>query len=185
MATWDNIKIRLGDKLGDPDLLIYGGMLKDCFRAEYLKYAAKAPTEQIYLLQTVVELDLTDKQGDYAIPSSVLFINVTAPFLSGGLISSDSRSFKRFMNVSPTKYSLAMRNPNLTPNSDEVYWLRDGNKLLFLSDNVRINFSLNYLPELDFDHTDYIAEEVIGIIMNMVVNTILGKKQNEYTKTDK
>ena len=181
MTTWSDIKLELGKKLGDPSGVKYGGILKNSFRSAYNQYVPKAPLEQLYLLQTGAEVSLQSMQGEYSIPVSCLFINISAPDYSG------DPNRKRFIQVTDSEYSLSVSNPIMKPTSSEVKWFKDNNKIRVLSDNRTLRFRFNYLPDLDIDKIDtYISDDAIAVIMDMVVNSLIPKKvsKNEYTNTD-
>jgi len=179
--TWSDIKLELGKKLGDPSGVKFGGVLKNYFRSAYNEYVPKAPLEQLYLLQAGVEVELSSMQGEYSIPTSCLFINISAPDYS----SDPNR--KRFIQVTDSDYSLSVTNSIMQPTASEVKWFKDNNKIRVLSDVRTLRFRFNYLPELDFDKIDtYISTDAIASIMNMVIDRLIPKKaKDEYTNTDK
>jgi len=179
--TWSDIKLELGKKLNDPSGSKFGGVLKNYFRSAYNDYVPKAPLEQLYLLQNEEEIGLAGMRGEYSIPASCLFINISPS------IGNTSRTIKRFIKVTETDYYLSTSNSIMRPTSSEVKWFKDNNIIQLLSDSPSVAFRFNYLPELDFDKIDtYISTDAIASIMNMVIDRLIPKKaKDEYTNTDK
>jgi len=179
--TWNEIKLELGKKLGDPSGVKYGGVLKNYFRAAYLQYVPTAPLEQLKLFQFTLPFTLSNMMGEHPIPKSCLFINLSSSNFS------DAESSKRFIQVTPSAYSLSVTNPAMKPSSSEVMWFRDGNALRVLSNNESITARINYLPDLIFSAIDNsISDDAIAVIMNMVVDTLIPTKaKDEYTNTNK
>ena len=180
--TWSDIKLELGKKLGDPSGVKYGGVLKNMFRSAYNQYVPKAPVEQLYLLQADEQVSLQEMQGEYDIPSSCMFINISAPSYSVTNVR------KRFIQVTDSDYSLSVNNPIMQPTVNEVKWFKDNKKVRLLNNASRVKFRFNYLPDLNFDSIDdLISDDAIAVIMDMVVGTLIPKKasKDEYTNTDK
>jgi hypothetical protein len=181
--TWFEIKLELGKKLGDPSGAIFGGVLKNYFRAAYNEYVPTAPLEQLYLSQATVEVTLSDGlEGQYIIPKSCLFINISAPAYADDAIR------KRFIQVSDSDYALSASNSIMKPSSSEVKWFKDSNIVRILSDNAIIAFRLNYLPALDFLAIDNnISDDAIAVIMDMVIQKLIPTKvsKDEYPDNNK
>ena len=178
--NWQTAKRELGKKLGDSSGAKYGGILKNAFRSAYNQYVPTAPLEQLYLLQKDASVSFSSMQGSYSIPKSILFVNVSAQSYSV------DNQRKRFIQVTETDYALSVENMIMQPTAKEVKWYRDNNKIMFLSNNTILKFRFNYLPELDFDSLDAnVSDEAIAMIMDIVVDRLIPKAKNEYTKTDK
>jgi len=179
--TWNEIKLELGKKLGDPSGVKFGGVLKNYFRAAYLKYVPTAPLEQLHLVNVSAAIQLSSMKGDYTILKNSLFINISASNFS------DAESSRRYIEVTPSEYSLSATNPFMKPISSEVMWFRDGNIIRILSNNDSITARVNYLPDLAFSSIDNnISDDAIAVIMNMVVETLIPTKaKDEYTNTNK
>ena len=169
--TWNEIKLELGKKLGDPSGVKFGGVLKNYFRAAYNEYVPTAPTEQLYLLQTVQEVAMSEKQGSYNMTPGYMFINISAPSYS------DDPNRKRFTQVTDSVFALSVSNPIMSPTSSEVLWFRDNNILRMLCDVAELKYRLNYLPDINFDSIDNnISDDAIAVIMDMVIQKLIPTK---------
>jgi len=178
--TWNEIKFSLGKQLGDPDLVKYGGLLKDLFRDAYLRYIVKHPTEQNNLQQALTQIGLTEDVGSYTIPKSLIFINVSAVPMSA------DPKYKRYTEVEPEAFAIAFSNSISHPSSREVLWFRDSNTINFMSNNTTLKFRLNYFPELNFGDIDgKISNSALASIIRNIVYSLTPKEaSNERTDTD-